>query len=267
MAASGAVIKIGGSVLADKASPELRVDDALLARLAAELSAVTIRPLVLIHGAGSFGHRIAARVGLDRGLSDSDSRVAMGETQRRMYLLNARVTEALLRAGSPVMAVQASASAMMRDGNLERMELDAIRELLRQGLVPLLYGVPAVDRERGCAILSGDVIAAYLATHLPVGRVIHATNTDGVFAKDPHRHPEARRIRRIDPSNWSEVSRLLGGSAEVDVTGGMAGKVASLVKLAKLGTTSQIVSARLPGRIAAALAGEDVGTTIDWEKT
>jgi isopentenyl phosphate kinase len=50
----------------------------------------------------------------------------------------------------------------------------------------------------------------------------------------------------------------------VDVTGGMAGKVASLLALAGTGVVSRIVSAEIPGRIASALRGEAVGTLVTW---
>jgi len=44
----------------------------------------------------------------------------------------------------------------------------------------------------------------------------------------------------------------------------MAGKVAELVAWAERGLTSRIVDARVPGRLAAALLDEPVGTLVDW---
>ena len=221
---------------------------------------------MLVHGAGSFGHQIVSRTRIDRGLSGPESLRAMGETQRLQYVLCSRVAHALLEAGLPVMPVQASALAVMRSGQLEQMELTVVEELLRNGLVPLLYGVPAVDRVRGCAILSGDAIAPYVASRLGIPRLVHATNVDGVFDADPTVFPDARPIRRIDRRNWDQVRTSLTGSAEVDVTGGMAAKVGALLELARSGTVSCIVSARIPGRVAAALTGADVGTVVGWEE-
>ena len=261
----GVVIKIGGSVLTEKSGARLHFDEALMIRLAGELASLDVRPLVLVHGAGSFGHQIVAKTGIDRGLTGPESLVALGETQRLQHVLTAQVAAILLRGKVPVMPVQASATAVMAGGRLEHMDLGAVRLLVERGLVPLLSGVPAVDRERGCSILSGDVIAAYLAEALELPLVIHATDTDGVFDADPHRDPAARRIARIDQTNWNKVRPLLGGSAAVDVTGGMLGKVEALVDLARRGHQSRIVSALVPGRIRSVLAGEDVGTLISWE--
>ncbi len=265
MAAEGVVIKLGGSVLTEKGGTGLRFDEALMARLSKELRAVTARPLVLVHGAGSFGHQIVARTGIHRGLRGPESLLALGETQRLQHVLTTQVAALLLRAGVPVMPMQASASAVMSGGRLEHLDLEAVRCLVERGMIPLFSGVPAVDREQGCSILSGDVIAAHLCQALEIPLLVHATDTDGVFEADPHQHPNARRIPRIDRHNWDTVRPLLGGSTAVDVTGGMAGKVAALIDLARGGAESRVVSAHVPGRIPSALAGEDVGTRIGWE--
>ena len=260
----GAVVKLGGSIVTDKASSELRVDDALVRRLGTELFAADVRPLVVVHGAGSFGHRIVQRTDIHRGLSGRDSLLAMGETQRLQYELDSHVAFELMGEGLPVFPIQASAAALMKDGQLVEMDTRAIEVMVDRGLVPLLYGVPAVDIDIGCSILSGDQLAPYVARALGIGRVVHATDVDGVYDQDPSA-PEARRIERIDRGNWDLVRDRLAGSGAVDVTGGMAGKVAALLEHARAGLTSRIVDGRIPGRLTAALAGEQVGTLICWE--
>jgi len=260
----GAVVKLGGSIVTDKASSELRVDVALVRRLARELFAGNVQPLVLVHGAGSFGHRIVERTGIHEGLSGPGSLLAMAETQRLQYELDSHIAFELLGEGLPVFPVQASASATMKAGELEGMDTRAIEQLIDRGLVPLLYGVPAVDTERGCSILSGDQLAPYVASALGIARVVHATDVDGVYDRAPG-DPEARRFDRIDRENWDDVRQRLTGSGNVDVTGGMAGKVAALIEHARSGLASRIVDGRIPGRVAAALADENVGTLVCWE--
>jgi isopentenyl phosphate kinase len=265
MAVEGAVIKLGGSVVTDKASDELRVDVQTVRRLAAELAAAAVRPLVLVHGAGSYGHRIVQRSGIHRGLSDAASRLAMGETQRLQYELDSRIASLMMAAGLPVMPVQASASARMESGRLIAMDTDALALMCEQGLVPLLYGVPAVDCEQGCSILSGDQIAPYVARQLRIRTLVHVTDVDGVYDDDPARNLRAAPITRIDRDNWGDIRRRLSGSSAVDVTGGMAGKVGALLDLAREGLVTRIVSGRIPGRMGDALAGESVGTLVCWE--
>ena len=96
---AGAVVKLGGSVLADKSSVPPRVDEPLLRRVAAELAESAVPPLAVVHGAGAFGHPIVQRTGIDAGLSGPLSLRAMGETQRLLYGLSSSVAKALLDAG------------------------------------------------------------------------------------------------------------------------------------------------------------------------
>ena len=163
------------------------------------------------------------------------------------------------------MPVQASAMAVMEGGALYSMDLAAVDLMVAQELIPLLYGVPAVDAAQGCSILSGDQIAPYMARKLGIPRIVHVTDVDGVFDADPARDPTATRLSRVDSDNWDDVRVRLTGSSSVDVTGGMAGKVASLVLWARQGLSSRIVSGRIPGRLTQALDGEGVGTLVCWE--
>jgi len=259
------LVKLGGSLVTHKASEEPRVNQERMRGLAEELASGPIRPTVLIHGAGSYGHRIVRNTGIHRGLGDKASLLAMGETQRLQYELDTQLAQILLAAGLPVMPVQASAMAVMKHGELRSMDVTAIREMTSWGLIPLLYGVPAIDRKQGCSILSGDQIAPRIAAALDIPRVIHATDVDGVYEGDPAVEPGARRIDHIHRGNWAVVRERLAGSAHVDVTGGMGGKVGALLAHAREGLTTRIVDGRIPGRLTAALAGEEVGTLVTWE--
>jgi isopentenyl phosphate kinase len=260
------LVKLGGSLVTDKASEVPTVNTKTVRRLAAELAAAERRPTVLIHGAGSFGHQIVERTGIHLGLLDDACLRAMGETQRLQYVLDAQLARLLMDADLPVMPVQASSMAVMRGGELRSLEVTAIREMVGWGLIPLLYGVPAIDREQGCSILSGDQLAPRVAAALDIPLVIHATDVDGVYEGDPVEDPDSRRVDHIHRGNWSLVRDRLLGSHNVDVTGGMSGKIGALLADAREGQITRIVDGNIPGRLAAALAGEPVGTLISWEE-
>ncbi len=259
------VVKLGGSVITDKAGGTLTVDAEVVTRLAGELVANRPERLVVVHGAGSFGHRIVKATRIHEGLSDAASRRAMGETQCLQYDLDAAVARLLIAAGLPAMPVQASALAVLRDGEVVHFDTTALGHLLDHGLVPVLYGVPAVDRERGCSILSGDAIAPRVAHALGLERMVHVTDVDGVFTGDPRSDPQASPIPRVHRDNWAEVSVRLTGSSSIDVTGGMATKLRELLLWAERGLTSRIVSAHVPGRLTAALMDEPGGTLVQWQ--
>jgi len=263
---SAAVLKLGGSVITDKSAdqPLLRRDrlDALAAELASLPSEK--RPRALVHGAGSFGHLIVSRTRIHERVKTQADRMAWAETQILQNELNVSVCRALLAVGIPAIPHQASAGVTLRDKVIEGFFSEAVTALVAEGLVPVLYGVPAVDLSGGCSILSGDLLAPRLAGELGCDLVVYGTDVDGVFDADPRQSPGAKQVARINRENWEAVRTGLGGSASVDVTGGMAAKVAELVAWAKRGIAARIVDATRPGRVAAALRGESVGTLIEW---
>lgn len=256
------ILKIGGSVITDKTSKKPNVNYRNLKRISKEISKAynsKKMKLIIVHGAGSYGHQIVKRTGIDKGIKNKKQLKAFAETQRLQNELNSIVTKFLIDAGLPAIPCQASAHAVMNSGKLIRMDLDTIKGFLRIGLIPILYGVPAYDKKQKCSILSGDQIAPYLGKKLGARRIIHATNVDGVFTDDPNKNPDAELIPEINSRNINEVRKWLTGSSNVDVTGGMLGKISQLLEV---GIESQIVNANTSGNITKAFKGERIGTVI-----
>src|SRR5690606_29188389 len=70
-----------------------------------------------------------------------------------------------------------------------------------------------------------------LAADLQPQRMILAGEVDGVYTADPNLEPSAQRIPEITPASFAQSQAVLGGSHGVDVTGGMAAKVAQALTL------------------------------------
>jgi isopentenyl phosphate kinase len=261
------VLKLGGSVITDKSSDTPRVCGAHLERLAAEIAdayeSIKERTrLIVVHGAGSYGHPIVKRTGIDKGVTSAEQALAFAETQALQNELNGIVVRALLARGLPAMPLQPSAAAVMQDGRLVEMDLGAVRGLVSTGLVPVLFGVPAFDRSRGGAILSGDQIVAFLAVKLEAKLVIVGTDVDGVFTADPKTNPEATLIKQFTAEDLSLLQEVRDETARADVTGGMLGKVAELRVLAERGIETVVVNATKAGVVRRALVGEGGIATV-----
>ena len=258
------ILKLGGSVITDKTSETPKVDFSNLNRLADEIAEAKIDRLILIHGAGSYGHVIVKKTGISAGIKTKEQVLAFAETQRLQNKLNSIVCKALIERGVPAIPCQASSHAIMDKGRLVKMDTDTVSGFLDTGLVPVLYGVPAYDTAQKCSILSGDQIAPYLALKLGFKKIIHGSDVDGVFTADPKKDPNAKQISEINSQNLDQVRVWLTGSSATDVTGGMFGKVNELLGLAKEGVESIIVNALTPGNIRKVLNGERViGTVIN----
>ena len=258
------VVKLGGSLITDKRGDRPRIRRQTLARLASELAAAPAGTLVaLVHGAGSFGHGQVLRAALQEGARTRAQRLAWAEIQVLQNELNAEVCRALVAAGLPAMPCQPSAAAVLSGRGLVSFFDEALRGFVEQGLLPVLYGVPALDLRQGCAILSGDILAPELASRLGATRLLYATDVDGVFTADPRLDPAARCLGRITPGTWPEVESALRGSGSVDVTGGMRGKITALLqRVVRDGLSARIFDGNLPGQLLAALRGRSVGTLV-----
>ncbi len=262
------ILKIGGSVITDKHSETPKVNEKELERIASEIAEGYNRhkmELILIHGAGSYGHQIVKKTGIHKGIETYDQVIAFAETQRLQNELNSIVTKALISKGIPAIPIQASAHAVMKKGRIEKMDLETVKGMIEEGLVPVLYGVPAYDLEQKCSILSGDQIAPYLGENLGADKIIHGTNVDGIFTANPKENPDAKLIEEINENNFEEIKKVLGESNAVDVTGGMFGKVNEIMELNKKGIKIEalVVNAEKEKRVKNALMGKQViGTVI-----
>ncbi|CAJ35360.1 isopentenyl phosphate kinase [Methanocella arvoryzae] len=248
------VLKIGGSVLTDKnRSSTARVEH--ISRIAEEISQGLNSRLVLIHGAGSFGHHQAKEFGLKAGLNETSIR-GMWPTHHAVKTLNGMIIDQLYNHGVYALPVHPLSVCVLRDGRIDHICTEPIIEMLARGIVPVLHGDVALDRTRGVDILSGDQIIAALAKSLNAKKVGIGTNVDGVYAKD------FKIIDDISPSNIDIVKEALSGSGGVDVTGGMYGKITELMDLATSGIPSLVFNAEKPGNVSEFLRGTCKGTLI-----
>lgn len=263
------LLKLGGSLITDKRSPQTAREE-LIRRVAGEvgaaLSEVPELKLVLGHGSGSFGHPTASRYGVHEGLAGSDDWWGYAQTAVVAGRLNHLVTDAFLAQGIPVVPLQPSASARCHDGKLVHLDAAPVEECLRRGLVPVVYGDVSFDTVRGSAIVSTEQIFAYLAPRLMPARVILAGHVDGVFTADPLRKGGTRLLSEVSASSLPEVGRMLTGSRDTDVTGGMLAKVKTMFELieAQPNLTVRIISGEQKGLIRKALIdpGIEEGTLL-----
>lgn len=257
------VLKLGGSVITRKSEGKLEVDGKTLARLSAEVAEAVkdggLR-LVVVHGAGPFGHVPAKEYGLSEGLSSERQLKGAALTHQSMEELNSHVVAALQGEGVPAIALQPSASGIMKNGVLASFAVDVVREMAGRGLVPVAYGDVLVDLESGVSILSGDYLAPYLARKLKASRVVVATDVDGIFESDPKDGGKPKKIGAITKDSIDGIK--LGGSRGTDVTGGMKRKVMELLGLAEEGISVQVLSALKEGETAKALLGESTAGTF-----
>ncbi|GAB3027468.1 isopentenyl phosphate kinase [Natronobiforma cellulositropha] len=244
------VLKLGGSVITDKDTPET-VDEAALERVADAVAAsleTGAIDLVLVHGGGSFGHHHASAHGVSTtaGTHDAAAALAIHEAMKR---LNAAVLAALRERDVPALPVHPF-SAASRDADGETDVPSAqLETMLGEGFVPVLHGDGVVQAGEGVTVLSGDELVTTLARSLAADRVGLCSTVPGVL------DTAGEVVPRIE--HYDEVASALGESESTDVTGGMAAKVRTLLEL------EAAASVFGPDDLAAFLEGARPGTTIE----
>lgn len=246
------ILKLGGSVITDKGAVKGVVREAELLRIAREVSEYRGK-MIIVHGAGSFGHTYAKRYGLDRNF-DPEGAIVTHESVKE---LASSVVHALNSFGVRAVAVHPMCCTVCKKGRIESMYLENIKIMLEKGFVPVLHGDVVMDSELGACVLSGDQIVPYLAKELGITRLGLGSAEDGVLDNTGKPVPE------ITPEKFESVKHYIGGSENTDVTGGMLGKVQELLELSKAsGITSHIFNAGKADNIYRFLNGESIGTRI-----
>ena len=128
-------------------------------------------------------------------------------------------------------------------------------------IVPVIFGDTVFDEVRGGTILSTEDLFMHLAHALSPERILLAGLEAAVWEDFPAR---TKKIEKITPASFEEVSAGVGKSHGADVTGGMQSKVRQMLDLASSNPdlTIQIFSGTEPGNIVRALTGEMLGTLI-----
>lgn len=259
------ILKIGGSILTNKDSTESEVDTNSLKRIASEIkSSLDSSPkeLIIVHGAGSFGHPPAKKYKIGEDFERSEypkKRIGFCEIQNAVKKLNMFICEAFIEEGLPVIAIPASSFMTASNKRIVEGNLDNFKKYLSKGFIPVIYGDVVLDEELEFCVISGDQIIQYLAKNLNPDMVVLGTDVDGVYNKNPKTHDDA-----IFFDKFSSLKDLdtLEGTTNVDVTGGMVGKIKELLYLADLGIESKIINAEVEDNIFKVLENEDVKGTI-----
>ena len=286
------VVKLGGGVITEKSqlcTPNLAAISAL-ASAVKELQDQGYA-VILVHGAGSYGHMRAKQWRLTegvlpkdtfRGLSTEDCQSqesAVKLVQRDMLALNHLVVDAL-----NTLEVKAESYAphehFVGDDQHFKGSLDMFKRAARDP-VPVTFGdVVPVDGEKQFGILSGDDLVVRLSKELEVDRLVFAVKgVDGKIFKGEgsiiliykhkgilKRPPGSCGMNGEDAllETFSSMSEFGAAHNEaIDVTGGIAYKASRALMVAEAGVEVLLVNGDMTERVVAACKGHDVrGTRV-----
>jgi isopentenyl phosphate kinase len=251
---------MGGAAITDKTAYETANQEAIwkLADAAAQALATGKLQLIIVHGAGSFGHPQVMKYGVSHGVRTPTQAYGFCKVRNSCSKLSSSVMAELIDAGVPAILLPTGVLATQKNNRIASFNMEPIKRALKLGLVPVLLGDMVFDSELGASVCSGDQVISYLCSKFDVARAVFATDVDGVFTADPKTDKKARMFHEIKLGKITKIAGSLHGSKTADVTGGMKGKLA---ELKDINSTIFVANAKEPERITALLLGKSALST------
>ena len=246
------VVKIGSSLLAD-AEHGIRQD--VIDHLVDELQDVMAEDMdVVIVTSGSVALGRVQLGWLNRTLSVHEKQAAAAIGQP--MLMNA-YAKAFARHGRTV------AQMLLTKDDLRhrRRYLNATNTsetLFSAGVVPIVNEndtVVVAEIKFG----DNDSLGALVSLVVDADLLVMLTDVDGLYDKNPTKHPNAQRVSVIEHLNEEHVE-MAGDAGSSFGTGGMASKISAARVATSGGVSAAIISGKENGRLTRLLAGEDEGT-------
>jgi len=260
------IIKFGGSVITDKKT-RYKFRSHVTDRLVKEFKSYAKKDqIVLVHGAGSFGHILAEKYKLDKGFRSPQQLGKVAEVKKDVRELDLEVLKIMIRNGLNPMSISPSAVITNDNKKIVNINMTAFENPLEYKFIPVTFGDIVMDRSLGFSICSGDQIILKLAKKFKPSLVIFVTDVDGLYTKPPNTYKDAEFIDEIDLSSGSGLKLIKKVEAEMkvaDVTGGILTKVRISMDIARSGVQTYIINGKVKDRLKECLAGRKIkGTWI-----
>jgi isopentenyl phosphate kinase len=240
------VIKLGGSVITKK-EQAFTPNQRNIRNLATALARYRGK-IVIVHGAGSYGHPLAKHYGLKTKPTKIDG-IGVTLTRLAVQILHLDVVMSLEKAGLPTYSLPPVSLLDINGAKVIRVEL--LESILSSGLIPVTFG-DVLSTSRGSFVISGDRLATLLAGKLRPNRVVFALDVDGVYDSNPK---DGTLITELQSGM---KYKSIGLAKWTDVTGGISGKIDEAQKIARKGVDVIFVNGAKPERVLKALKGERV---------
>ena len=255
------VVKLGSGTVTDPGGGlRLSTIRALAAQLSNALAADGVSFVVVTSGAIAAGREKLGMTERPRTVSLKQAAAAVGQTSlMRAY------ERAFEKRGRHV------AQLLLTHDDFESRERyvnarNTLLALLARGIVPIVNENDTVATEE-IRLGDNDHLATLVTQMIGADLLILLTDSDGLQTKDPHRHPDARRIPVVENLDDASVLAAVGQRGSSAGTGGMASKLRAARVLSASGIPVVIASGLSRRSVLDVLAGKDRGTLILPRKT
>jgi isopentenyl phosphate kinase len=252
------IIKIGGSIITDK-KKENCFKQEITDNLIKEIKK-SDKKIIIIHGAGSFGHIHAKKYNLHKGHISNSQLQGFSLTQIMVQKLNSFVLDSLHKNNIPAISLPPHAFLKLNNNKPHKTNLNIFKDYLNKGFTPVSFGDVVLDEKLGFSIYGGDLLIQILAEYFKPEKIIFIFDEDGLYTSNPKINKNAKLIKKANIDEIKKFSVSL--DTHDDVTYGMKGKIKIIENLSKMGIDTILVNGNKPDRLYKVLVGEDTISTI-----
>jgi len=253
------VVKVGSAVL----TSEKGLDTSVVGRLVDQIAALRDRGLEVV--LVSSGAVAAGRMRIRQSLPDA-SKIDFAELPSRQAassigqsrLMHA-YDEAFSRYGKTVAQILLTREDLKSRARF-RNARNTLRRLLDWGVIPIVNEndtVAVAELKFG----DNDTLASLMVDLVGADLFVNLTSADGVFDKNPDKHPDAACVGMIEDIESLDIEVMCDGKTSVG-SGGMYSKLRAARRAAQLGVPTLIVSGKSPLALERIFAGEALGTLV-----
>ena len=136
---------------------------------------------------------------------------------------------------------------------------NTFESLLSMGCVPIVNENDPVSTDELTKFGGNDILSAYVAKVCHADVLINLSDVDGLYDKDPRKHPDAILIERVE-SLSDTLMAAAGGAGTERGTGGMEAKLRAAELSTREGIPMFIMNGHDPETLYRLMDGERVGT-------
>ncbi len=257
------IIKLGGSVITNK-TKENTFKTETMDKLAENIKKAN-KQIIIVHGAGSFGHILAKEYELNQGYKRLEQIKGFSLTHEKVQTLNSLVLKSLQKNDINAVSISPHSILKLNNHEIKTINHNIFKEYLKKNFTPVTFGDVVLDNMLGFSICSGDLLVEVLSKYFKPEKVVFVIDEDGIFTANPKIDKKARLIQKTTLKELETLSTSNNNHA--DVTGGMAGKIQTIKKIVKKDIKTILVNGNKPDRLYNVLIGEKtISTTIVGEK-
>ena len=247
------VVKVGTSTLAH---PTGRLNIQRMERLCKVLSDLkNAGHEIILVSSGAIGMGVG-KLSLPAKPSDMPTKqaaAAVGQCEL-MYIYDKLFTEY----NHIVAQILITAPDLQESGSRKSNFHNTLARLLELGALPVINENDPISTEE-YSLGDNDRLGALIAKYTHADLLVLLSDIDGLYTADPHTHPEATLIHRVE-SVTPEIEQLGGGSNSGLGTGGMSAKLTAAKIATGAGVDMVIANGANANVLYDIVDGKDVGT-------